>query len=83
MIAKQKIKKRSANHYFYHPPPHANSFVIGPAVINTHSGLLVLRAGRRRVGNLNPLECPVEEVELLKKEFAVAVFLGACLRLLV
>jgi hypothetical protein len=34
------------------------------------SGLLVLRAGRRRVGNLTPLECLVEVVELRKKEFA-------------
>ena len=42
------------------------------------SGLLVLRAGRRRVGNLTPLECLVEAVELWKDEFAVAVVLGAC-----
>jgi hypothetical protein len=41
------------------------------------SGLLVLRAGRRRVGNLTPLECLVEAVELRKHEFAVAVVLGA------
>jgi len=39
---------------------------------------LVLRAGRRRVGNLTPLECLVEAVELRKDEFAVAVVLGAC-----
>jgi hypothetical protein len=39
------------------------------------SGLLVLRAGRRRGGKLNPLECLVEAVELRKKEFAVAVVL--------
>ena len=42
------------------------------------SGLLVLRAGRRRVGNLTPLECLVEAVEVRKDEFAVAVVLGAC-----
>ena len=42
------------------------------------SGLLVLRAGRRRVGNLTPLECLVEAVELRKDEFFVAVVLGAC-----
>jgi hypothetical protein len=42
------------------------------------SGLLVLRAGRRRVGNLTPLECLMEAVELWKDEFAVAVVLGAC-----
>jgi hypothetical protein len=42
------------------------------------SGLLVLRAVRRRVGNLTPLECLVEAVELRKDEFAVAVVLGAC-----
>ena len=42
------------------------------------SWLLVLRAGRRRVGNLTPLECLVEAVELRKDEFAVAVVLGAC-----
>jgi hypothetical protein len=42
------------------------------------SGLLVLRAGRRRVGNLTPLECLVEAVELLKVEFAVAIVLEAC-----
>jgi hypothetical protein len=40
------------------------------------SGLLVLRAGRRR--NMTPLECLVEAVELRKDEFAVAVVLGAC-----
>jgi len=39
---------------------------------------LVLRAGRRRGGNLTPLECLVEAVELRKDEFAVAVVLGAC-----
>jgi hypothetical protein len=32
------------------------------------SGLLVLRAGRRRGGNLTPLECLVEAVELRKKQ---------------
>jgi hypothetical protein len=42
------------------------------------SGQLVLRAGRRRVGNLTPLECLVEAVELRKDEFAVAVVLRAC-----
>jgi hypothetical protein len=42
------------------------------------SGLLVLRAGRRRVGNLTPLECRMEAVELRKDEFAVAVVLGVC-----
>ena len=42
------------------------------------SGLLVLRAVRRRVGNLAPLECLVEAVELRKDEFAVAVVLGVC-----
>ena len=42
------------------------------------SGLLVLRAGRRRGGNLTPLECLVEAVELRKNEFAMAVVLGAC-----
>jgi len=41
------------------------------------SGLL-LRAVRRRVGNLTPLECLVEAVELRKDEFAVAVVWGAC-----
>jgi hypothetical protein len=41
------------------------------------SGLLVLRAGRRR-GNLTPLERLMEAVELRKSEFAVAVVLGAC-----
>jgi hypothetical protein len=30
------------------------------------------------VGNLTPLECLVEAVELRKDEFAVAVVLGAC-----
>ena len=39
---------------------------------------LVLRAGRRRGGNLTPLECLVEAVELRKDEFALAVVLGAC-----
>ena len=42
------------------------------------SGLLVLRAGRLWVGNLTLLECLVEEVELWKDEFAMAVVLGAC-----
>ena len=42
------------------------------------SGLLVLRAVRRRAGKLTQLECLVEEVELWKDEFAVAVVLGAC-----
>ncbi len=42
------------------------------------SGQLVLRAGRRRVGNLTPLEYLAEAVELRKDEFAVAVVLGAC-----
>jgi len=42
------------------------------------SGLLVPRAVRRRVGNLTPLECLVEAVELRKDNFAVAVVLGAC-----
>jgi hypothetical protein len=42
------------------------------------SGLLVLRAGRRRGGNLTPLECLVEAVELRKDEVAGAVVLGAC-----
>ena len=37
------------------------------------SGLLILRAGRHRGGNLTPLECLVEAVELRKDEFAVAV----------
>jgi uncharacterized ParB-like nuclease family protein len=41
-------------------------------------GRLVLRAGRRRGGHLTPLECLVEAVELRKKAFAVAVFLGGC-----
>jgi hypothetical protein len=36
-------------------------------------GLLVLKAVRRRVENLTPLECLVEAVELRKDEFAVAV----------
>ena len=45
---------------------------------------MVLRAGRHRGGNLTPLECRLEVVELWKNEFAVAVVLGACwLRLLV
>jgi hypothetical protein len=39
---------------------------------------LVLRAGRRRGGNLTPLECLVKAVELREHEFAVAVVLGAC-----
>jgi hypothetical protein len=39
---------------------------------------LVLRTGRQRGGNLTPLECLVEVVELWKDEFAVAVVLGAC-----
>ena len=42
------------------------------------SGLLVLRAGRRRGGNLTPCECLVDTVELWEDEFAVAVVLGAC-----
>jgi hypothetical protein len=42
------------------------------------SGLLVLRAGRRQVGNPTPLECLMEAVELRKNEFAVAVVLCAC-----
>jgi hypothetical protein len=42
------------------------------------SGLQVLRAGRRRVGNLTPLECLMEAVELRKGEFAVTVVLGDC-----
>jgi hypothetical protein len=42
------------------------------------SGLLVLRTVRHRVGNLTPLECLVEAVELRKNEFALAVVLGAC-----
>jgi hypothetical protein len=33
VIVKQIFKERPANHYS--PPPHANSFVLGPAVINT------------------------------------------------
>jgi hypothetical protein len=45
--------------------------------------MLVLRAGRLMVGNLTPLECLVEDVELQKDEFAVACVLGTCwLRLL-
>jgi hypothetical protein len=44
-------------------------------------GLLVLRAGRHRGGNLTPLQCLMEAVELWKKEFAVAVVLGVCVRL--
>ena len=39
---------------------------------------LVLRTRRRRGGNLTPLECLVEAVELRKDEFAVAVVLGVC-----
>jgi hypothetical protein len=42
------------------------------------SGLLVLRAGRRRGGNLTPLKRLVEAVELRKNEFAIAVVLKAC-----
>ncbi len=42
------------------------------------SGLLVLRVGRRRGGNLAPLEYVVEAVELRTDEVAVAVVLGAC-----
>ncbi len=42
------------------------------------SGLLVLRAVRRRVGNLTPLECLVQAVELRKDELAVAFVLGVC-----
>jgi hypothetical protein len=42
------------------------------------SGQLVLRDGRRRVGNLTLIECLVEAVELRKDEFAVAVVWGAC-----
>jgi hypothetical protein len=42
------------------------------------SGLLVLRAGRRQEGNLTPLECLMEPVELRKNDVAVAVVLGAC-----
>ncbi len=38
------------------------------------SGVMVLRAGRRRVGHL---ECLVDAVELRKNEFAIAVFLLA------
>jgi len=41
-------------------------------------GLLVLRAGRRRGGNVTPLECLVEAVELWKKEVAIAVVLRTC-----
>ena len=42
------------------------------------SGLkLVGCCSRRRVGNLTPLECLMEAVELRKNEFAVAVVLGA------
>jgi hypothetical protein len=39
------------------------------------SGLLVLRSVKRREGNLTPLECRVDAVELRKDEFAVAVVL--------
>ena len=39
---------------------------------------LVLRAGRCRGGNLTPLECLVETVELREDEFAVAVVLRDC-----
>ena len=42
------------------------------------SGLLFLRAVKRRVGNLTPLKCLVEAVELREDEFAVAVVLGVC-----
>ncbi len=42
------------------------------------SRLLVLRAVKRRGGNLTPLECLVEAVELRKNEFVVAVVLGGC-----
>ena len=42
------------------------------------SGLLVLRAGRRRWGKLTPLECLLQAVELREDEFAIAVFLDAC-----
>ena len=38
---------------------------------------LVLKARRRRGGNLTPLECLVKAVELREDEFAVAVVLGA------
>jgi len=41
-------------------------------------GLLVLRAGRRRGGNLVALECLMEAVELRENQLAVAVVLGAC-----
>ena len=43
--------------------------------------LLVLRAGRRRGEKRTPLECQMKVVELREKEFAVAVVLGACVRL--
>ena len=42
------------------------------------SRLLVLRAVKRRGGNLTPLECLVEAVELRKNEFVVAVVLAGC-----
>jgi hypothetical protein len=40
--------------------------------------IIVLRAERLLVGNLTPLECLMETVELWKNEFAVAVVLGVC-----
>ena len=46
---------------------------VGPRV-----GLLVLRAGRRRGGNLVSLEGLVDAVELRENQLAVAVVLGAC-----
>ena len=39
---------------------------------------MVLRAGRRRGGNLVSLECLMEAVELRENQLAVAVVLGAC-----
>jgi hypothetical protein len=39
---------------------------------------VVLRAGRRRGGNLVSLECLMEAVELRENQLAVAVVLGAC-----
>jgi len=36
------------------------------------SGLLVLRAGRRRVGNLTPLECLVEALYFVSVGFTIA-----------
>ena len=41
-------------------------------------GGVVLRAGRRRGGNLVSLECLMEAVELRENQLAVAVVLGAC-----